>query len=93
MEDIVIIDDFLNQEELSLVQDVNTYRDSHWQIHNSTPKDQNVVDFNTPFLSKNLMDTEYYTSYLFNKIKKTWGNFTRNQRDLPHSSSRKKCKR
>ena len=70
MEDIIIINDFLNQEELSRVQDVNTYRDSHWEIHNSTPKDQNVFDFNTPFLSKNLMDTEYYTSYLFNKIKK-----------------------
>ena len=71
MEDIVIIDDFLNEEELSHVQDVNTYRDSYWQIHNSA-KSKYVFDFNTPFLSKNLMDTEYYTSYLFNKIKKTF---------------------
>ena len=71
MEDIVIIDDFLNEEELSHVQDVNTYRDSYWQIHNSA-KSKYVFDFNNPFLSKNLMDTEYYTSYLFNKIKKTF---------------------
>tara|TARA_R100000908_G_scaffold49821_1_gene25152 strand:- start:14 stop:520 length:507 start_codon:yes stop_codon:yes gene_type:complete len=69
MDDIIVIDNFLNKEELSHVQDVNTYMDSHWQIHNSA-KDQDVFDFNTPFLSKNLMDTEYYTSYLFNKIKK-----------------------
>ena len=69
MKDIVIIDDFLTQEELSNIQRISTYKDPYWEIHNSYEK-QDVFDFNTPFLSKDLMDNEYYTSYLFNKIKK-----------------------
>mgnify|MGYP001039943006 FL=1 len=69
MEDIVIIDDFLNEQELRQIQSISTYKDSYWQIHTSDEK-QDVFDFNTTFLSKNLMDNEYYTSYLFNKIKK-----------------------
>ena len=69
MEDIIIIDDFLNEEELSKIQTASTYKDPYWQIHNSDGN-QDIFDFNTPFLSKNLMDNEYYTSYLFNKIKK-----------------------
>ena len=68
MEDIIIIDDFLTQEELSNIQRISTYKDPYWEIHNSYEK-QDVFDFNTPFLSKDLMDNEYYTSYLFNKIK------------------------
>ena len=69
MDDIVIIDDFLNEQELSNIQRISTYKDPYWQIHNSD-ENQDVFDFNTPFLTKNLMDNEYYTSYLFNKIKK-----------------------
>ena len=71
MEDIIIIDDFLNEEELSKIQTASTYKDPYWQIHNSDGN-QDIFDFNTPFLSKNLMDNEYYTSYLFNKIKRTF---------------------
>ena len=72
MEDILIIDDFLNKDELSYIQDGNSYKDCYWQINNSSPIDgtNDVFDFNTTFLGKNLMDNEYYTSYLFNKIKK-----------------------
>ena len=69
MDDIVIIDDFLNEQELSKTSRISTYKDPYWEIHNSYEK-QDVFDFNTPFLSKDLMDNEYYTSYLFNKIKK-----------------------
>ena len=69
MDDIVVIDNFLTKEELEQVQNKNCYKDSYWEIQNSSEK-QDVFDFNTPFLSKNLMDNEYYTSYLFNKIKK-----------------------
>ena len=69
MKDIVIIDDFLTQEELSNIQRISTYKDPYWEIQNSNEK-QDVFDFNTTFLGKNLMDNEYYTSYLFNKIKK-----------------------
>ena len=69
MEDIIIIDDFLNEEELSKIQTASTYKDPYWQIHNSDGN-QDIFDFNTPFLSKILNDNEYYTSYLFNKIKK-----------------------
>ena len=69
MKDIVIIDDFLTQEELSNIQRISTYKDPYWEIQNSNEK-QDVFDFYTPFLIKNLMDNEYYTSYLFNKIKK-----------------------
>ena len=69
MDDIVVIDNFLTKEELEQVQNKNCYKDSYWEIQNSSEK-QDVFDFNTPFLTKNLMDNEYYTSYLFNKIKK-----------------------
>ena len=69
MDDIVIIDDFLNEQELRQIQSISTYKDPYWQIHNSD-ENQDVFDFNTPFLSKDLKDNEYYTSYLFNKIKK-----------------------
>ena len=71
MEDIVIIDDFLNEEELIRIRNIDTYKDLYWEIHNSNSRlKDDVVDFNTPFLSKILNDNEYYTSYLFNKIKK-----------------------
>ena len=71
MDDIVIIDDFLNEEELIRIRNIDTYKDLYWEIHNSNSKlEDDVIDFNTPFLSKNLLDNEYYNSYLFNKIKK-----------------------
>ena len=71
MDDIVVIDNFLTKEELEQVQNKNCYKDSYWEIHNSNSRlKDDVVDFNTPFLSKILNDNEYYTSYLFNKIKK-----------------------
>ena len=69
MDDIVVIDNFLTKEELEQVQNKNCYKDSYLEIQNSSEK-QDVFDFYTPFLIKNLMDNEYYTSYLFNKIKK-----------------------
>ena len=73
MDDIVVIDDFLNEEELSSMCSKSTYKDDTWVIHGSSPQgSQTVEDFNTPFLQRNLMDNEYYTSYLFNKIKKTF---------------------
>ena len=71
MDEIVVIDNFLTKEELEQVQNKNCYKDSYWEIHNSNSRlKDDVVDFNTPFLSKILNDNEYYTSYLFNKIKK-----------------------
>ena len=71
MDDIVIIDDFLNEEELIRIRNIDTYKDPYWEIHNSNSRlKDDVIDFNTPFLSKNLLDNEYYNSYLFNKIKK-----------------------
>ena len=71
MEDIIIIDDFLNKDELSYIQDGNSYKDSYWQISNSDGTND-VFDFNNPFLAKNLMDNKYYTSYLLNKINKSF---------------------
>ena len=71
MKDIVIIDDFLTQEELSNIQRISTYKDPYWEIQNSNEK-QDVFDFYTPFLIKSLMDNEYYTSYLLNKINKSF---------------------
>tara|TARA_B100001113_G_scaffold180542_1_gene147796 strand:- start:1022 stop:1534 length:513 start_codon:yes stop_codon:yes gene_type:complete len=71
MDDIIVIDDFLNEEELSMVGSLSTYTDEKWNIHGSTLKGGEVFpDFQTSFLKKDLMDTEYYTSYIFNKIKK-----------------------
>ena len=71
MDDIVVIDNFLTKEELEQVQNKNSYKDSYWEIHNSNSRlRDDMIDFNTPFLIKHLMDNEYYTSYLFNKIKK-----------------------
>tara|TARA_B100000131_G_C17672948_1_gene433193 strand:+ start:43 stop:555 length:513 start_codon:yes stop_codon:yes gene_type:complete len=71
MDDIVVIDDFLNEDELSHIQDLDSYKNSYWQIQNSnTIQQDGVFDFNTSFLRKNLMDNEYYTFYLFDKIKK-----------------------
>ena len=71
MDDIIVIDNFLTKEELEQVQNKNSYKDSYWEIHNSNSRlRDDMIDFNTPFLIKHLMDNEYYTSYLFNKIKK-----------------------
>ena len=76
MEDIVIIDDFLNEEELNYVSSSSSYEDGKWELqHSFDVRDNNPLmklDFNLGFLSKNLMDNEYYTSYLFNKIKRTF---------------------
>ena len=71
MDDIIVVDDFLNQEELTHMGSISSYKDDHWQIHNSG-KNVDVFDFYIPFISKQLNDNEYYTSYLFNKIKKTF---------------------
>tara|TARA_R100001082_G_C4313022_1_gene137649 strand:- start:150 stop:662 length:513 start_codon:yes stop_codon:yes gene_type:complete len=71
MDDIIVIDDFLNEEELTRVGSLETYTNDQWKIHGSLPEGREVFpDFQTSFLKKDLMDTEYYTSYLFNKIKK-----------------------
>ena len=71
MDDIIIIDDFLNEKELSHISSLSTYTNDKWIIHGSNPVGSTMFpDFPTSFLSKDLMDTEYYTSYLFNKIKK-----------------------
>ena len=71
MDDIIVIDDFLNEEELTMAGDLSTYTDERWNIHGSSPVGSTMFpDFQTSFLQKDLMDTEYYTSYLFNKIKK-----------------------
>jgi hypothetical protein len=79
MDDIVIIDNFLSDEELEKCYSAKTYSDYFWRIQRSTVADDSSVkdnpyakDFDVSFLSKNLMDNEYYTSYLFNKIKKTF---------------------
>ena len=52
----------------------STYKNEDWTIHKSWDDSHQHplkdIDFNTSFLSKKLMDNEYYTSYLFNKIKK-----------------------
>ena len=74
MEDIIVIDDFVNEEELSHMVDTSTYKNQDWSFHRSwdfnSDSPLKKMDFNLTFLSKNLMDNEYYTSYLFNKIKK-----------------------
>ena len=71
MDDIIVIDDFLNEEELTRVGSLATYTNDHWAIHGSNPEGSSMFqDFQTSFLNKDLMDNEYYTSYLFNKIKK-----------------------
>ena len=71
MDDIVVIDDFLNEAELSHLGSGSTYKNDHWVIHGSNPEGSLMCqDFQTTFLNKDLMDNEYYTSYLFNKIKK-----------------------
>tara|TARA_R100000152_G_C6682804_1_gene116261 strand:- start:117 stop:629 length:513 start_codon:yes stop_codon:yes gene_type:complete len=73
MDDIIIIDDFLNEEELSYITSASTYKDDTWVIHGSSPQGKEMFeDFYTSFLQKNLMDNEYYTSYLLNKINKTF---------------------
>ena len=74
MDDIIVIDDFLTQEELMKITSLSTYKNETWNIHKSWHDSHKHplkdIDFNTSFLSKKLMDNEYYTSYLFNKIKK-----------------------
>ena len=71
MDDIIVIDDFLNEEELTMVGDLSTYTNNKWKIQGPAPVGkESLPDFQTSFLQKNLMDTEYYTFYLFNKIKK-----------------------
>ena len=74
MEDIIVIDDFLNEEELSYMVDTSTYKNQDWSFQRSwdfnADSPLKKMDFNLTFLTKNLMDNEYYTSYLFNKIKK-----------------------
>ena len=74
MDDIIVIDNFLSQEELMKITSLSTYKNEEWTIQkswNDTDKHPlKDIDFNTSFLSKKLMDNEYYTSYLFNKIKK-----------------------
>ena len=73
MEDIIVIDDFLNEEELSYMVDTSTYKNQDWSFQRSwdfnADSPLKKMDFNLTFLTKNLMDNEYYTSYLFNKIK------------------------
>ena len=74
MDDIIVIDDFLSEEELVKMTSASTYKNDNWKIHGSHPmgstKLETVGDFQTSFLIRHLMDNEYYTSYLFNKIKK-----------------------
>ena len=74
MEDIIVIDDFLTEEELSQMAATSTYKNQDWSFQRSwdfnSDSPLKKMDFNLTFLSKNLMDNEYYTSYLFNKIKK-----------------------
>ena len=71
MDDIIVIDDFLNEEELIAVTAASTYTNDKWKIQGAVPNGSlQFPDFNTSFLQKDLMDNEYYTSYLFNKIKK-----------------------
>ena len=74
MDDIIVIDDFLSEEELVKMTSASTYKNDNWKIHGSHPRGstklETVGDFQTSFLIRHLMDNEYYTSYLFNKIKK-----------------------
>ena len=74
MDDIVVIDDFLSEEELMKITSLSTYKNESWIIHQSwSSSDKHPlkdIDFQTSFLQKDLRDNEYYTSYLFNKIKK-----------------------
>ena len=73
MDDIVIIDDFLNEEELDYISSLSNYKDDTWRPHGSCPQGKVMFDdVYTSFLQKNLMDNEYYTSYLFKKINKTF---------------------
>ena len=73
MDDIVIIDDFLNKEELDYITTPDHYHDffKTWELQTSDIENP-TPDFNLVFLKKSLMDNKYYTSYLFDKIKKTF---------------------
>ena len=73
MDDIVIIDDFLNEEELDYISSLSNYKDDTWRPHGSCPQGKVMFDdFYTSFLQKDLIDNEYYTSYLLKKINKTF---------------------
>ena len=73
MEDIVVVDNFLSEQELTNVASLATYKNEDWALQKSwDDKDKHPLkemDFNGTFLVKKLNDNEYYTSYLFNKIK------------------------
>ena len=53
MDDIIVIDDFLNEEELITVTTASTYTNNKWNIHGSAPVGSTMVpDFETFFLKK-----------------------------------------
>ena len=73
MDDIIVIDDFLSHDELVKVTSRSTYKNEDWGLQRSWDGNDThplkKIDFNGTFLTKRLDDNEYYTSYLFNKIK------------------------
>ena len=56
MDDIIVIDDFLTQEELMKITSLSTYKNETWNIHKSWHDSHKHplkdIDFNTSFLSK-----------------------------------------
>ena len=67
MDDIIVIDDFLNEEELAMVGSLSTYTDEKWNIHGSAPLGKEVFpDFQTSFLKKDLMLYAVETFFRFN---------------------------
>ena len=67
MEDIIVVDNFLNKEELDFVASSSCYEKPwDWEMQISDKPDNGAKTF----LRKRLNGNEYFTSYLFNKIKK-----------------------
>ena len=62
MDDIIVVDDFLNLEELTHMGSISSYKDDHCQIHNSV-KNVDVFDFYIPFISKQLKHLDTTLSY------------------------------
>jgi len=80
MDDIIVIDDFLTEEEVLTIANSENYHDDLWSFQGSVPMKgldlpvwAEEIDTKLPyglsFLRKNLMPYEYFTSYLFDKIK------------------------
>ena len=66
MDDIVVIDNFLSEEELANMASAFTYKNDYWRIHGSNPVGSSRVgDFETSFLNKPLILSKIFLKYFF----------------------------